>query len=148
MTRSRAPLALMEQVVMILVFALAAALCLQVFVLSNRISHLTEDETRAAVLAQEAAERLKAAGGDVSDAQQAVSRDMGGTISQGLWYICYDQNWQETSGEEAFYQLEVQGVPASPEEPLLSRVRVEVFRMKTGRSLFSLTAAWQRGGPQ
>ena len=36
--RSKAPLALMEQVVMVLVFALATALCLQVFVFSNQVS--------------------------------------------------------------------------------------------------------------
>lgn len=33
--RSKAPLVLMEQLVMVLVFALAAALCVQVFVLSD-----------------------------------------------------------------------------------------------------------------
>ena len=36
---SKAPLALMEQIIMLLVFALSAALCLQVFALSGRISH-------------------------------------------------------------------------------------------------------------
>ena len=36
--KSRAPLALMEQMVMLLVFALAAALCLQAFVRSDNIS--------------------------------------------------------------------------------------------------------------
>ena len=34
--RSKSPLALMEQVVMVLVFALAAALCIQVFVFSDQ----------------------------------------------------------------------------------------------------------------
>ena len=36
--KSKAPLALMEQMVMLLVFALAAALCLQAFVQSDRLS--------------------------------------------------------------------------------------------------------------
>ncbi len=36
--KSKAPLVMMEQMVMILVFALAAALCLQAFVLSNSLS--------------------------------------------------------------------------------------------------------------
>ena len=36
--RSKAPLVLMEQLVMVLVFALAAALCVQVFVLSDQTS--------------------------------------------------------------------------------------------------------------
>ena len=36
--RSKAPLALVEQTLMILVFALAAALCLQAFVRADRLS--------------------------------------------------------------------------------------------------------------
>ena len=36
--RSKAPLLLMEQMVMLLVFALAAALCVQAFVKSDAIS--------------------------------------------------------------------------------------------------------------
>ena len=39
--KSKAPLVMMEQVVMVLIFALAAALCLQTFVLSGKISKNT-----------------------------------------------------------------------------------------------------------
>ena len=40
--RSKAPLILMEQMVMLLVFALAAALCLQAFVKSDSLSSRSE----------------------------------------------------------------------------------------------------------
>ena len=60
--RSKAPLALMEQLVMVLVFALAAALCVQVFVLSSRTSRWNESRDRAVVEAQNAAELLKGDG--------------------------------------------------------------------------------------
>lgn len=39
--RSKAPLALMEQIIMILVFALASAVCLQAFVYADRLSRLS-----------------------------------------------------------------------------------------------------------
>ena len=42
--RSKAPLALMEQIIMILVFALAAAVCLQAFVYANGLSTRGEIE--------------------------------------------------------------------------------------------------------
>jgi Tfp pilus assembly protein PilX len=61
MRRSKTPLALMEQLVMVLVFALAAALCVQVFVLSDRTSRYGEARDRALLEAQSAAEALKAA---------------------------------------------------------------------------------------
>ena len=48
--RSKAPLILMEQMVMLLVFALAAALCLQAFVKSDELSARGEARDRAAVL--------------------------------------------------------------------------------------------------
>lgn len=50
--KSKAPLALMEQMVMLLVFALAAALCLQAFVQSDRLSRESEARDHAAVLCQ------------------------------------------------------------------------------------------------
>lgn len=60
--KSKAPLAMMEQIVMVLVFALAAALCVQTFVLSGKISKKTEAENRAAVEAQNVAETMKNGG--------------------------------------------------------------------------------------
>ena len=51
--RSKAPLALMEQIIMILVFALAAAVCLQAFVYANGLSTRGEKENIAAEHAQE-----------------------------------------------------------------------------------------------
>ena len=47
--RSKAPLALMEQLVMVLVFALAAALCVQVFGLSGQTSRWNDSRDRALV---------------------------------------------------------------------------------------------------
>ena len=60
--RSKTPLALMEQVVMVLVFALAAALCLRVFAFSNQLSQRNEDIDHAVLLAQNTAEMLKSEG--------------------------------------------------------------------------------------
>ena len=57
--RSKAPLALMEQMVMVLVFALAAALCLQAFALADRISRQNAERDQALVAAQNAAEQVK-----------------------------------------------------------------------------------------
>ena len=58
--KSKAPLVMMEQIVMVLIFALAAALCLQTFVLSGKISKNTEELNRASIETQNVAESLKA----------------------------------------------------------------------------------------
>ena len=78
--RSKAPLALMEQLVMVLVFALAAALCVQVFVLSGQTSRWNESRDRALVEAQNAAEILKGLSGDYEAACAACGGQWNGTM--------------------------------------------------------------------
>ena len=56
--KSKIPLILMEQMVMLLVFALAAALCLQAFVKSDQMSGRSHDRDRAVTLVQEMAETV------------------------------------------------------------------------------------------
>lgn len=58
--KSRASLVLMEQLVMVLVFALAAALCLGCFAKAEEISNRTVRQDEAVILAQNAAAQLKA----------------------------------------------------------------------------------------
>lgn len=72
--KHKTSLLLMEQLVMILVFAVAAALCLQVFVKSRAISEETVRRDTAVVLARNAAELLKATDGNLK-AAEAFSRD-------------------------------------------------------------------------
>lgn len=58
--KSRASLVLMEQLLMVLVFALAAALCLRGFAKAEEISVRTARRDEAVWIAQNAAELLKA----------------------------------------------------------------------------------------
>ena len=58
--KNKASLALMEQLMILLVFALCAALCLQAFVGADRIARENEARDEAAILAQNTAESLKA----------------------------------------------------------------------------------------
>lgn len=57
--KNKSTLLLMEQLIMVLVFALATALCLRVFVKADEISLQTARQDRAVLLAQNAAEQLK-----------------------------------------------------------------------------------------
>lgn len=99
MRRSKTPLALMEQLVMVLVFALAAALCVQVFVLSDRTSRYGEARDRALMEAQSAAEALKSGDETYFTARSAASGD-------GGWSISYDAGWNSvTDADAAAYHL-------------------------------------------
>lgn len=132
--RSKAPLALMEQLVMVLVFALAAALCVQVFVLSDQTSRRNEARDRAVLEAQNAAEELKSVHGDF----QQLTELYGGTWNGQLWGRSYDKNWKQDSGTA--YNLLV--VPADSGEALLGIAEVMVYTAE-GDLLVSLPVAWQ-----
>ena len=66
--RSKAPLSLMEQLIMVFVFAFAAAICLQAFVYSDRLSKRGTTEETAAMRATEVIETCKAYHGDLKKA--------------------------------------------------------------------------------
>lgn len=141
--RSKAPLVLMEQAVMVLVFALAAALCLRAFVWSDQLSRQNEARDRALLEVQNAAETLKHAGGDTAHAQEEAARRLGGQVSQGLWYIFYDETWSVTDQERAVYRLEAQGEPSEVTGLCHARVRVMPERDPEASALAELTVAWQ-----
>ena len=75
--KSKAPLILMEQMAMLLVFALAAALCLQAFVKSDSLSSRSRDRDRAVTLAQTVAETVRASGGSPGQAIAAAAEKLG-----------------------------------------------------------------------
>lgn len=137
--RSKAPSVLIEQLVMVLVFALAATLCVQVFVLSDRMSRRSEARDRAVLQAQNAAETLKSCGGDTA----AAAGRLGGQCSGDQWELAYDEAWQPAaSPEQAAYYLCV--TPQDSGEPLLGMAEITV-RTAAGQELYTLSAAWQEG---
>lgn len=71
----RASLTLMELLVMVLVFSLAAAVCLRSFAAAAVTARETERQTRAALLAQNGAEVVKAAAGNLEEAAQALGAE-------------------------------------------------------------------------
>lgn len=133
--KSKAPLAMMEQIVMVLVFSLAAALCLQTFVLSGKISKKTEAKNRAAVEAQNVAETIKAEGLDEYIEKQKFQQ-----IKEG-YRIFLDEAWNEVSGEEqAEYYIDI--CPLNSDSEYLWFVDIIVTK-QDGTELFCIPAAGQ-----
>lgn len=144
MRRSKAPLVLMEQMVMLLVFALAAALCLQAFVKSDALSHRSEDRDRAVTIAQTAAETIRSCGGDMGSALSQAAEALGGGYAQGLLWVDYDGDWNPVSAADPSaggYRLEAQGVPV--ETPGLWKAHIQVSEGRGPEILFELDIAWQ-----
>lgn len=117
--KNRISLALMEQLVMVLVFALAAALCLNVFVKADEISRRVVYRDEAVLIAQNAAEVLKATSGD---AQQAAELLGPAAAEKGLRLVIE----QTDSGV-----------------PLLGKAEIRVYFEE--EELFNLQTGWQEG---
>ena len=94
--KGKGSLALMEQLVMLLVFALAAALCLQVFVKSDQMSKDSEAADHAMVLCQSVAETIRSEGGSAEEAIAAAMEKFGGNVPYG---ILYNQDWSLAQAE-------------------------------------------------
>ncbi|MDD3347746.1 hypothetical protein [Oscillibacter sp.] len=135
--RSKAPLALMEQLVMVLVFALAAALCMQVFALSDRISRQNETMDRALLEAQNAAEILKNDHGDYEKA----AREWGGEWNGAMWGLSWDASWTPVAASAApAYHMLV--TPAEGGNALLGAADVTIYTAD-GALLCTLPVGWQ-----
>ena len=125
--KSKAPLLLMEQMVMLLVFALAAALCLQAFVKSDELSARGEARDRAAVLCQTAAETVRHYGGDAQNALSRAAEDLGAAYSEEFvtFSLDYDENWTPIPAGDCgmerpapYYRLCVFAGSLDPSDPL------------------------------
>lgn len=140
--RSKAPLLLMEQMVMLLVFALAAALCLQAFVKSDGLSGDSEDRDRAVILCQNAAETIRRFGGDAVSGDAA--RALGYHYDNGVMYQEFDEDWEPV--DSGVYRLETEERPT--EVPGLASAYVRVKKARPGDGepevLFALETAWQK----
>ena len=133
--RSKAPLLLMEQMVMLLVFALAAALCLQAFVKSDGLSGDSEDRDRAVILCQNAAETIRRFGGET--VSQDAARTLGYRYDHGVMYQEFDEDWEPV--EQGVYRLETEERPTEVPGLVSAYVRVR----KGSQALFELEVAWQ-----
>ena len=143
--KSRAPLAMMEQMVMILVFALAATLCLQAFVQSDRMSRESEERDHAAALCQSAAEAIRYTGGDFEQASELLGgasflREDGLTILYG-----YDWEPKEPVSPGAYeaggYWLGV--YRRETDVPGLGKAEVCVKHDRTLEDIVRIEVCWQ-----
>ena len=139
--RNKAPLTMMEQVIMLLVFALAAALCLQAFAAADSQSKAMAARDRAAMEAQTAAELLKHTGGDYAQAAELL----GGYTNDGQLILYFDQNWTKADAPEIAYV--VTAAPADCSQPMLAQTTI-IVTDADGAPLFSLPVSWQTGGGQ
>lgn len=127
---------LMEQICMICIFALAAALCLQGFALASRMSEDRHAKDCALISAQNTAEILKEYKGDLPAASQILC----GTVENGAITIRYDRNGCATADAlDTFYILTAELLKS--EQVGLGTARIYVTY--DNDVIFEITTGWQ-----
>ena len=126
--KSKSPLVMLEQLIMLLVFALAAAMCLQAFALADSQSKTTIARDAAIIEVQQAAEVIKYCGGDMERAAAilgAEGSDSGLSLVSESYVV---------RAEKLSSGLELMGQ---------ARVFAETA---DGQCLFEVSLGWQEGG--
>lgn len=134
--KHKASLILMEQLIMLLVFALAAAICLGLFAGAHRVSLQAQEQDIAVILCRNGAETLKACSGNLS----AAAELLGGQPEEARITARYDADL--TPDPEGDYLLTVQFLPSNIAG--LSQAEVLAARSDAPHTpLFSITVSWQ-----
>ena len=136
--RNRATLALIEQAVMLLVFALASVLCLRGFLWADETSEHLAARDQAMILAQNTAEVLKASRGDLDTAAHLC----GGIPADNSLVILYDETWAVTDDMHTYT------LRATLEESGLDYLGRAVVQVEQDNiSLARLEICWQEVNP-
>ena len=137
MNRSRSTLFLIEQLIVIAVFAVCAAACVRILADSYITASDSRDLSNALLAAESGAESFKATGGDVT----LVASLMGGRTDnirgQNAAIVYYDKQWNICPEDSAQYKLSlICNDPA--ERPALLEGELSVEKI-TGEELLSFT---------
>jgi len=132
--RSKAPLALIEQAVMLTVFALACVLCLRAFVWADLRSEESAARDEGLLVVQNAAELLKSCRGDFA----AAAEQYGGRWDGEVWTVGYDERWDLTENNAKFV---LKAWPGEGEVPYLGRGTAALYRDAV--CLARLEVCWQ-----
>jgi len=145
--RSKSTLFLIEQLIVIAVFAICAVACISILTAAYFNAIDTKATNHSIIIAESSAEVFKAVGGD----PVAVADFLGGTTVTGatgaVVMVYYDSTWQVCSRDNASFVLSlVVDAHRDPGDYSLVTGRLSIERV-TEEELISLTIA-ARGRPQ
>ena len=131
---SRSILFMMEQLVVILVFAVCSVVCVSIFVESYLMEQRTLETKNAILTAGSGAESYKASGGRAGDAIAALG-GIAGAVYSGDPAVFYDDKWNPCAEDQAVYVLRI--IRLYEGDSLLLPAEITVGRID-GDELFTL----------
>jgi len=139
-SRSKSTLFLIEQLIVVAVFAICAAACTRILAASYFMATETRDLSNAIHAAESGAESFKAVGGDIGK----TARILGGAASDdggaAVAVVYYDRHWQVSAEADAYYCLSLRARAPEPASPLLAPGELTVEKL-TGERLIGFEVA-------
>lgn len=134
--KNKGALVLIEQAIMLLVFALAAVLCLRAFVWADTTSKEVSARDQALIQAQNAAEVLKSCTGDGETAAQLYGGEWDGQV----WTVHYNEQWEQVEETDEYLLV---CIPIHGAQDHLGTAIVRVFQEKDCLVRWENHVAWQ-----
>jgi len=98
----------MEQIVVITVFAICAAICVNILSHAHSVAGTAVDTRHALMIAENAAESHKAHGGDLMGVSRTLNRaGYNDILGYDMLVIFFDNNWQVSDEPDAQFSLQI-----------------------------------------
>jgi len=141
--QSRSTLFLMEQLVVIFIFAICSVVCISIYVESYLIGKSSLEVNNAIRVAGNAAESYISAGGDIYYVAQFLGGINDQTDYKGNLVVYYNDQWESSGKEQASYILRI----TKTDNPAPSLIIAEVTVSRAdGENLFDMTIAAREDG--
>ena len=141
--RSKSTLFLMEQLVVIAVFAICAAVCVYILVISHLMTVDSVDTRNALLVAESAAESYKAFNGDTGRVAEVLfDNNLGQFFPDGV-VVYYCSDWRPASEALAAFVLRLEKGDVVSSVQLAD---ITVSRILTDDELVNLTVGVRRTG--
>jgi len=138
--RSRSTLFLIEQLIVVAVFAICSAACVRILASSYLTARESKDVTNAILVAESGAESFKAFVGDMGKTAETLGGAASETGGVGEAVVYYDRQWKACGADGASYVFRLVGLEPEARAPSLLQGVINVERI-TGESLVSFTVA-------
>jgi type II secretory pathway pseudopilin PulG len=138
--RSRSTLFLIEQLIVVAVFAICSAACVRILTSAYFDARKSRDVSNAILVAESAAESYKSVSGNIDKVSEIMDGVREGAGSTDSITIYYDKEWASCSKNEAQYVLRlISGKPDTASELVLT-CDILIERI-SGVELISFTVA-------
>ena len=141
--RSRSTLFLIEQLIVIAVFALCAAACTRILTAAYFSARDSRDMSNALHAAESAAESYKATGGDIGKVAEIMGGISGSVDGSKAAIVYYDDQWFVCSEGNASYKLLLVNERLLTDDAQLLSGELSVEKL-SGEAILAFTVAARR----